>query len=331
MLTDRARRTPDAPALLVPGTGRLSYGTLYALVRAGIALLLESGVEPGDRVVVPAGDGVDAMVTLLATLCTAVCCPVDPGLAPDAYAALLPRLEPTVVLLGPGGPDGPAGTGGLRRAAGARGVAVLDHDGRLGGPGSAERRLPSGRRVRPAAPVGGPALLCAAGGASSERFVPFTGAGVLASAGAAVRALRLTAADRGLGLDPLFSVRGLVGGLVATLLSGGSLVRLPVFKPGHTLSMLAGLAPTWMSAGPAAHRALLDHAGGRLLRAPRLRFLLSGTAPTPVPLRRELESAFGVPLIESYDVPGGRTPTDPSDTGITGEIAAHGAGPAGRR
>ncbi|MDI5961997.1 non-ribosomal peptide synthetase [Streptantibioticus silvisoli] len=293
VLDDRARRTPDAIALLAPGTEPLTFAGLAERVRAGADRLAACGVRRGDRVVVPAANDPDSAVTLLAVMSVAVCCPVNPGLAQDEYEAYFDVLEPTAILLADGAP------GRLRRAALTSELDVVAHDGRLGAGTPAGQLLRCGRRSAPPV-VGESVLLRTSGTTSAGKIVPLTMAGMLAAARASVTAYRLTASDRRLNLNPLFYVQGLVGGLVTALVSGSSMACVPAFDPAGTLRLLGELEPSWFSASPMTHRALLDASRGRPLVAPRLRFIRSGAAPMPAGLKRELESRFGVPLIESY-------------------------------
>ena len=318
VLAEWARRTPHAPALLMPGEPTVSYRELNALVRAGTARLATWGVGRDDRVVVPATNDLDGAVTLLSVLCAAVCCPVDPRLAQDELEAVFDVLEPAALVLRPGGPSGP------RRAAGTSDVTVLSHDGRLTG-GAPGQRLPDDREVpRPAA--GESILLLTPGATPAGRIVPITMSCLLDAARATVHAHRLTPADRRLNLDPLFRVEGLVRGLVTSLMAGASMICVPDTEPGHALALLDELAPTWFAGCPMTFRTLLDRAAGRPIDAPRLRFVRSGAAPMPDALRLEVEEAFGVPLAEAYGMseapqiaceplPGGRSALGMRPTG----------------
>ncbi len=300
LLAERARRTPDAPAVLASGAPPLGYAALDDLVRAGAARLADWGVAREDRVVVPVGNDVDGVVTVLAVMCAAVCCPVVPWLAQEDFEAVFDVLEPTVVVLA----DGPS-AGPLRRAAGTSDLAVLGHDGRLGPPagaGPVRRVLPAGREL-PRTVAGESVLLLTAGTEPCARIVPLTMAGMLAAATASARAHRLTGADRLLALDPLFRAEGLVDGVLGTLVSGSSLVCVPRPDPARVPGLLTAAGATWFSANPTAYRALLDHAPPTRPAGSRLRFARSVGAPMAAPLRREAEERFGAPVVECYGLP----------------------------
>ena len=77
---------------------------------------------------------------------------------------------------------------------------------------------------------GGAALVLFTSGTTSRpKLVPLTEANLLASADHVATTLALTPGDRCLGVMPLFHIHGLVAGLLAPLLSGGSVVCTPGF------------------------------------------------------------------------------------------------------
>ncbi len=293
VLEERARRTPEAIALLAADAGPLTYARLAARVRAGADRLAALGVRRDDRVVVPAGNTPDCAVTLLAVMNVAVCCPVEPGLAQDEFEAYFDVLEPSAVLLAADAPER------LWRAAATTELAVVAHDGRLGDGTPQRPPLPADRWTT--APVAGESvLLHTSGTTSAGKIVPLTMAGMLAAADASADAYHLAPGDRRLNLSPLSGVQGLVGGLVTTVVTGSSMVCAGEAGPRRVLRLLRELEPTWFSASPMAHRALLDEAGDGPVDAPCLRFARSGAAAMPAGLRAEVEARLGVPLIESY-------------------------------
>ena len=100
---------------------------------------------------------------------------------------------------------------------------------------------------------------------------------------------------------PLFHIHGLVAGLLAPLSRGGAVVCTPGFNALSFLTALADSRATWFTAVPTMHQAILmrcGRGGGR--PAHGLRFARSSSAPLPARLTADFESAFGVPLLESY-------------------------------
>jgi acyl-CoA synthetase (AMP-forming)/AMP-acid ligase II/acyl carrier protein len=99
---------------------------------------------------------------------------------------------------------------------------------------------------------------------------------------------------------PLFHIHGLVGALLSSLAAGGSVVCTEGFSPPEFFKCLTTFRPTWYTAVPTMHQAVLTQADANAIAGHRLRFIRSSSAALPVPLMAELEARFGVPVIEAY-------------------------------
>ncbi len=102
---------------------------------------------------------------------------------------------------------------------------------------------------------------------------------------------------------PLFHVHGLVASTLATLLSGGTMVVPGKFNPLSFWRAAKAYGVTWYSAVPTLHQLLLaraDRKAGPPAGAERLRFIRSCSAALPPQVMRDLEDAFGVPVLEAY-------------------------------
>ncbi len=158
---------------------------------------------------------------------------------------------------------------------------------------------PVSQAVTPPKPDDIALLLHTSGTTARPKLVPIRHGALAASAAGIARSLALTEGDVCLNVMPLFHVHGLVAGVLASLSAGGSVVCLPLFDPADFFSALEADRPTWFTAVPAIHQALL--AEGRH-RAPShsLRFVRSCSAALPRRVMDELERAFGVPVVEAY-------------------------------
>jgi acyl-CoA synthetase (AMP-forming)/AMP-acid ligase II/acyl carrier protein len=101
---------------------------------------------------------------------------------------------------------------------------------------------------------------------------------------------------------PLFHIHGLVGGLLSSLTAGGSFIVTPTFDGNCFIDWMMDMKPTWYTAVPAMHQAILRSAGDRagIIKESRLRFIRSSSAPLPPMIMAELEALFEVPVIEAY-------------------------------
>jgi acyl-CoA synthetase (AMP-forming)/AMP-acid ligase II len=101
---------------------------------------------------------------------------------------------------------------------------------------------------------------------------------------------------------PLFHIHGLIAGLAAPLSRGGSVFCTPGFNALRFFAEMEEAKPTWYTAVPTMHQAILTRAGRNkdvIARHP-LRFIRSSSASLPPKVIGELEAAFGAPVIEAY-------------------------------
>ena len=145
-------------------------------------------------------------------------------------------------------------------------------------------------------------ILHTSGTTSRPKMVPLTHANLLASAGNIAATLQLSEADRCLNVMPLFHIHGLVGALLSSLMAGGSVVCTAGFEIEHFFPWLEAFRPTWYTAVPTIHHAVLDYAQAELTAFSNhsLRFIRSSSAALPARVMQGLEETFKVPVIESY-------------------------------
>ena len=145
-------------------------------------------------------------------------------------------------------------------------------------------------------------MLHTSGTTSRPKLVPLTHANLCSSARNVARTLELSPRDRCLNLMPLFHIHGFVAALLASLAAGGSVACCPGYRDGCFLPWLDELQPSWYTAAPTLHQAILDELARRPAgtAARRLRFARSSSAPLPAPVLHALESALQAPVVEAY-------------------------------
>ena len=101
---------------------------------------------------------------------------------------------------------------------------------------------------------------------------------------------------------PLFHIHGLVGALLSSLISGASIVCTSGFVAPKFWSWCFEFSPTWYSAVPTMHQAILARAANHPNEISKLkiRLIRSSSAPLPPQVMAELEDLFKAPVIESY-------------------------------
>jgi acyl-CoA synthetase (AMP-forming)/AMP-acid ligase II/acyl carrier protein len=300
MLALHAEHRPHAPALVFPGGPPITYARLHEQVHAIAASLRRAGIGREDRVAVLLPNGPAMAVAFLGTATAAVCAPLNPAFTSAELDFYLEDLDARAVIVS-SQDDSP-----VRGVAQQRDIAVLelarsevpgawtftlDGHGTASGP-PPDRTDPQARAL----------VLHTSGTTSCPKMIPLSHANLCASAAAIQATLRLREDDRCLNVMPLFHIHGLVGGLLASLAGGGSIVCTPGFSPAQFFGWLGDFRPTWYTAVPAMHHEVLARApvNRDVIARCRPRFIRSCSAPLPADMLAGLERAFEVPVIEAY-------------------------------
>ncbi|MEY3765993.1 MAG: hypothetical protein RLZ03_953, partial [Pseudomonadota bacterium] len=145
-------------------------------------------------------------------------------------------------------------------------------------------------------------VLHTSGTTSRPKIVPLTHRNVTASARNIANSTRFTEADRGLNVMPLFHIHGLIAGILAPLSRGGEVHCTSGFNALKFFSQVDAVKPSWYTAVPTMHQAILSRAANNqdvIARVP-LRFIRSSSSSLPPQVLAELEATFKAPVIEAY-------------------------------
>jgi len=125
---------------------------------------------------------------------------------------------------------------------------------------------------------------------------------VCASARNIQATLNISSEDVCLNVMPLFHIHGLMAAVLATLGKGASVFAAPGFDALKFFSLLDQANPTWYTAVPTMHQALLTRARRNqpIIDRARLRFIRSSSSSLPTQVLEELEDVFKVPVVEAY-------------------------------
>jgi acyl-CoA synthetase (AMP-forming)/AMP-acid ligase II len=299
-LLDLMRAAPPAhPAIVLPEQNvRLSYGDLRQQVEALAEVLAGAGIERGDRVGIALPNGLPMIVSFLAASLAGTAAPLNPAYKDDEFRFYLEDTAAKLLILPR---DRTEGAEAARRAAGDRvPVATIDMDAQ----GVVRLDRQSGRRTATAPSVDDVALVLHTSGSTGRpKRVPLTHANLSISARNVARSYALSESDVSLCVMPLFHVHGLVASTLATLATGGTVVVPAKFSPLSFWRTARDHRVTWYSAVPTIHQLLLARAdvnAGRPAGAEQLRFIRSCSASLAPQVMRDLESAFGAPVLEAY-------------------------------
>lgn len=293
LLAYHAGRTPDRPAILAPGRPPLSYGALWRDTMQTLHSLRSAGLRRSDRVAIVLPDGCDAAAAILSVTAASVCVPLNPGFTGDEFDRYFTQTGVAALLTSPD-LDSPS-----RRIAKARGIPVLDLSTlthRASGTNEQPANLPDFAVASDDA-----FILLSSGTTSLPKTIPLTQSAVCRSAHNVGEAIELTADDRLLGVLPLFHGHGLISGLIAALSVGSSVICTPGFDPATFFRWLSEFRPTWYTAVPTIHRAVLEAASAHKQQARRssLRLIRSASSTLPTKVLRGLQKQFGVPVIDT--------------------------------
>ncbi len=288
-----------APALLAPGRPTLDHDGLRARVAATLPRLNDLGIGRGDALAIVLANGPATAGLFLAVATGAIAAPLNPTYKAEELEFYLGDLEARALVLAPGD-DGPA-----RAIASRRGIPVIELVETAGSPaGDFELRGDERRAARTGLGAADDVALVlhTSGTTSRPKMVPLSQRNLAASARNIATALSLGPDDRCLNVMPMFHIHGLIGALLAPLAAGGAVACTEGFNALRFFGWLDALAPTWYSAVPTMHQAILARADKNraVIERRRLRFIRSSSSSLPPTVMTELETVFGAPVIESY-------------------------------
>jgi acyl-CoA synthetase (AMP-forming)/AMP-acid ligase II len=298
-----AAHDPSLAAIGAPG-GRawLNRNSLKQLVEEVGRALHAVGIGREDRVAYVLANGPEAASLFVSLAACATAAPLNPAYRAEEFRFYLEDLKPRALIL-EAGTESPA-----RAVAAELGIGVIELIPLREQEAGAFRLDTSAlRAASPARP--GPAgaedvalVLHTSGTTARPKIVPLTQANLTASARHIATTLALGPSDRCLNIMPLFHIHGLMAAVTASLYAGASVACTPGFNAFRFFDWLAELKPTWYTAVPTMHQAILLRAQHHRDQARRagLRLIRSSSASLPPQVMAELEALFAAPVIESY-------------------------------
>jgi len=288
-----------AIALSAPDRPSLDYAGLKEQVASTAATLTARGATQGDSVGIVLPNGPEMASAFLSVACSATAAPLNPNYTADEFAFYLTDLEAKAVMV-MDGVDTPA-----RDVARAEGMAVLEiqvAEGTAAGRFTIDGQS-DGAIAAPQSSAEDIALVLHTSGTTSRpKIVPLSQRNVSASAQHIRDTLALTPGDHCLNIMPLFHIHGLIAVIMASTAAGASVYCTPGFNAMKVFGWMETAEPTWYSAVPTMHQAILARAArnSAIIERLGLRFVRSSSASLPPQVMTELEETFGCPVIEAY-------------------------------
>ncbi|MFM2150131.1 MAG: hypothetical protein RLZZ187_2437 [Pseudomonadota bacterium] len=287
------------PALrATEGRAALSYAALRALAADTVTALNAKGIGRGDRVAIVVPNGPEMAAAFIAIGCGATTAPLNPAYREDEFSFYIDDLKAKALVV-MRGVETPA-----RVAAQKLGVPILELvPGEAAGAFTLDGGAPGAAAQPGMAQADDVALVLHTSGTTARpKIVPLTQANVTASAAHIGAALSLAPADVCLNVMPLFHIHGLIAAVLASLRAGGTVVCTPGFDALRFFRWMEEERPSWFTAVPTMHQAILSRAerNAEIIKRVPLRFIRSSSASLPGPVMEQLEKTFGCPLVESY-------------------------------
>jgi len=298
-LASRALKQPRLPAILAPHRKALTFELLKRQIDDSAQQLRTFGIRRNDRVALALPNGPYAAVAFIAVASCASCAPLNPAYRAAELRSYLRDLKPAA-LIRQEAMD--SAIGGVAGELGIPDIRLLPEPQeeagcfRLVGPASPQEATEGFAQPDDVA-----ILMQTSGTTSRPKLVPLTHTNLLVAARNNRATLQLSENDRYLNIMPLFHLHSLLL-IFGSLLSGGSVIAAPTFQSGRFFEWLDELRPTWYSAAPTLHQAILAEVSDNLdiiARRP-LRLIRSSAGPLPIRVMAELERVFHAPVIEAY-------------------------------
>jgi len=269
-LQDLIERHPDtAHAIGAPGRDWMSYGDLKTLSAQVRTTLRAAGIAATDRVAIVLPNGPEMAAAFVTIAQSATTAPLNPAYKEDEFAFYLEDLKARAIIV-------EAGYTGPARAA-------------------AERFEMTVIELTPTEPAGNFTLSTSVTGTASD-------ANPTADDVALILHTSGTPEDCCLNVMPLFHIHGLVAAVSASLAAGASISCAPGFDALKFYGWLEEVDPSWYTAVPTMHQAILARAprNADIIKNARLRFLRSSSSSLPGPVMTQLADTFGAPVVEAY-------------------------------
>jgi len=292
----------NAVAIAAPGLAPLRYGQLRSLVARTVEQLNALGIGKGERVAIVLKNGPEMATAFLAVAAGATAAPLNPNYHGEQFEFYLKDLKPQALVV-EGGVDSPS-----RGVAERLGIPLLElRPQRTAGAGEfslepAAGNWGAGATKGASGPEDIALVLHTSGTTSRPNIVPLSHRNIATSARQIREVLELWPSDRCLNIMPLFHIHGLMAAVAASLAAGASVCCTPGFNALRFFAWMDEVKPTWYTAVPTMHQAILGRSRGhrQTLENLQMRFIRSASAPLAPSVMEQLEQTFRSPVIESY-------------------------------
>ena len=301
LLERQVERNKDQIAIEDAADLKLSYGDLLTKVRDLNRSLAGYGVERGSRVAIVLPNGAQMAVTLLGVSTTAVGVPLNPAYRGEEFRSYFEAVRVGFLILRENDQSV------ARNVAAEMGIKLLELSDECEltlAATSDGNATPTGKgsAAPPPKPDDIALILMTSGSTGRPKKVPLTHRNLCVSVGDVCRSMALRPEDRCLCMWEQFHIGGLSDLLMAPLAAGSTVICTSGFDPAEFFRLLDAKKPTWFQGVPPALHELVFHAKKNPVttQATSLRLIRSVAAALPPQLMEEIETLFGVPVIQTF-------------------------------
>lgn len=297
-----AAQDTAASAIGAPDRDPMTYADLQTLAERTVVALNSIGIGRGDRVAIVLPNGAEMAAAFIAVGAGASTAPLNPAYRADELEFYLNDLNAKALVVLEGD-DTPA-----VQVAKDHNIPVLVLSSPADGP-AGQFTLDTSDAAPSTLANGGMSepddeglVLHTSGTTSRPKVVPLLNRNLAASAKNIAATLNLTPQDIGLNIMPMFHIHGLIASMLSSMSAGAYVVCTPGFNALKIFQWFKDVNPTWYTAVPTMHQAIMARASRNtdIVEAMRLRFARSSSSSLPPPVMAEVEKTFNCPVIEAY-------------------------------
>jgi len=290
----------QAIAIQAPGRPDLSYASLRDLAARTKDALNAAGVGQNDCVAIVLPNGPEMATAFVTIAGAATTAPLNPAYRQEEFEFYLGDLNAKALVVEKDS-DSPAVAAANRLGIGM--VELSTSDDRPAGDFDLQTSMGGeATDVGDANPDHVALILHTSATTSLPKIVPLSHANVCASAENIKDTLALTEDDDCLNIMPLFHIHGLIAAVLSSLRAGARIYCTPGFNALKFFGWMEDAKPTWYTAVPTMHQAILTRASRNMdtIRSLPLRFIRSSSSSLPPQVMAQLAETFKAPVIEAY-------------------------------
>jgi acyl-CoA synthetase (AMP-forming)/AMP-acid ligase II/acetyltransferase-like isoleucine patch superfamily enzyme/acyl carrier protein len=300
LIKSQAEQISEATAIGAPGRRPLTYQGLLNQVESVVQALRMLGLKRNDRVALVLPNGPEMAAAFAGVAAGATCAPLNPSYRAKEFEFYISDLNARALIVW-SEMDSPA-----REVAQKQNIPIIELkptlDVEAGRFELVGINWMSSIATDFAQSEDIALVLHTSGTTSRPKLVPLTHQNLCCSAHNISSTLGLTKEDRCLNIMPLFHIHGLMGAVLSSLRAGGSVFCTPGLDVAQFFNWVDEVHPTWYTAVPTMHQAILScaTAHSEIIARNPVRFIRSSSAALPEQVMGTLETVFKAPVIESY-------------------------------